>query len=70
MNSKKDDKALENMEYMITESNPDLIVITGDLSSNKDNEGDIKKVTNFMESMKVPWTMTFGNHDAEGYWKR
>ena len=70
MSSKKDDKALKNMENMIVDSSPDLIVITGDLSSNKENESDIKKVATFMESMKLPWTITFGNHDAEGAWKK
>ena len=43
-----------------------LIVITGDTFTfaTKDT---IKSCCNFFEKQKIPWTITFGNHDEQGY---
>ncbi|MCQ2795503.1 MAG: metallophosphoesterase [Bacilli bacterium] len=43
-----------------------LIVITGDVFTfaNKDT---VKELCDFFESQDTPWTLTFGNHDEQGY---
>lgn len=43
-----------------------LIVITGDVFTfaNKDT---VKELCDFFESQNTPWTLTFGNHDEQGY---
>lgn len=71
---KKDKKAFEAMAKLIENACPDLIILTGDvvypntlLTGNNDNLTALKKVANFIEQYKTPWTMCFGNHDAE--WK-
>lgn len=48
---------------------PDIVVITGDNVSNKDNidetKGFIDKLMNVFEYRKIPVAITFGNHDSE-----
>lgn len=67
-NDKKDKKLFDTITKTIEKSNPDFIVVTGDISSNQDNEADFKKFAEFMETFKIEWTFTFGNHDTEGNW--
>ena len=69
---KKDQKAFEAMAKLIENAKPDLIILTGDvvytktlLTGSNDNLSALKKVANFIEKYKTPWTMCFGNHDAE-----
>ena len=47
-------------------SNPDLVVVTGDLFTfaGKDTA---KSLFNYFNSKKVPWTVCFGNHDEQCY---
>lgn len=69
-NDKRDNRVYETIDKMIKEANPDLIVVTGDLSSNKDNESDFRNFAKFIEAYNIEWTFTFGNHDAEGDWTK
>ncbi|MDD4111155.1 MAG: metallophosphoesterase, partial [Clostridia bacterium] len=69
---KKDKKALENVCALIEYSQPDLIVLTGDLvyplsiaTGTNDNLSALKIVAQIIEYYKTPWTICFGNHDAE-----
>lgn len=64
----KDQKAFDTITYMIEDSDPDMIVVTGDVTSEHDNESAFKKFCPFIESFKIPWAFVFGNHDAEGKW--
>ena len=63
---KKDAKAFKTIDAMIEETNPDMIVVTGDITSEHDNLTAIKKFCEYIEPKKIPWAFTFGNHDAEG----
>ncbi len=67
--------ATENMEKccfdylreIITETTPDLIIITGDIIQGEydDNGTSLLRFVEFMESFKIPWAPIFGNHDNE-----
>lgn len=63
---KKDEKAFKTIRGMIEASTPDLIAVTGDVTSEKDNLTAIKKFGDFIEQFNIPWAFTYGNHDAEG----
>lgn len=63
---KKDAKAFKTIDAMLEETKPDMIVVTGDITSEHDNLTAIKKFCEYIEPKKIPWTFTFGNHDAEG----
>lgn len=72
MSVKKDRKAIEAVCKLIENATPDLIILTGDviypnsaITGSSDNLSELKIIINIMESYKTPWTMCFGNHDAE-----
>lgn len=54
-------KIIENQNFH--NNKPDFIVITGDCV-NDSNLNDWKNYCDFFDSFKIPWTLTFGNHDA------
>ena len=69
-----DEKALNAVAAMITREKPDLVIATGDITfpvpyetASFNNYTGIAEFANLMESLGVYWTVTFGNHDAEGY---
>lgn len=66
----KDKMAFATIDELIRMSTPDLIIVTGDVTSEQKNEMAIKTFAVYMESKKIPWAFTFGNHDAEGDWKK
>ncbi|MBR2384059.1 MAG: metallophosphoesterase [Clostridia bacterium] len=51
----------------IEATNPDLIIITGDIVYGKydDNGSVLVNFIAFMESFEIPWAPVFGNHDNE-----
>lgn len=65
------DKFNENfgnhLKSLITQANPDLIFITGDMvyGSFDDSGKTFSWFCNFMDSFCVPWASVFGNHDNE-----
>lgn len=63
---KKDEKAFRDITKMMDAAKPDLIVITGDITSEADNLTAIKTFGAFMEKLEIPWAFVYGNHDAEG----
>lgn len=65
-NSNRDKKGFETIDMLIEQSQPDLIMMTGDITSENENMTAIKKFCDFIEGYKIPWAYTFGNHDAEG----
>lgn len=69
-NEKKDQKAFDTITAMIEEAKPDMIIVTGDVTSEHDNETAFKIFCPFIESFKIPWAFVFGNHDAEGVWSK
>lgn len=71
----QDSKALSAIANIVTQAQPDLVIITGDLlypilalSGTSNNLKAAKTLGTLMEKLGVPWTLTYGNHDAEvGY---
>jgi predicted MPP superfamily phosphohydrolase len=68
----RDKKALMACEKLIRVSQPDLVIVTGDLTYpmrgpmfSYDNKRLVRTFAAFMRRMGVPWAFTFGNHDSE-----
>lgn len=55
------------IDRTIKASNPDLIVLNGDIFTYADKH-TVKKFFEFMDSHNILWTYTFGNHDDQGYY--
>ena len=64
---KKDVRCYDYLTEIITATNPDLILITGDLVYGEfdDNGENFLELIEFMESFNIPWAPVFGNHDNE-----
>ncbi len=52
------------MRKTIQASNPNMIIITGDLFTFA-SRGTAIRLFKFFDSFNVPWTVTFGNHDEQ-----
>lgn len=61
---KKDAKAFKTITAMVEKSNPDMIVVTGDITSEKENYTALKTFCTFMEEFDIPWAFVFGNHEG------
>jgi len=68
----KDIKALEACYAEIAYTQPDLVVVTGDLcfplgimSLSFNNSAPVQQFAAFMRNVGVPWCFTYGNHDTE-----
>ncbi|MBO5715789.1 MAG: metallophosphoesterase [Clostridia bacterium] len=53
------------MKSAIMKSEPDLIVITGDVFSSHCREKDVETLCDFLAKMGIPWAVVLGNHDDE-----
>ena len=64
---KVDKHAFNCMDYVIQMSNPDLILVTGDLIYGEfDDNGTVwQELISFMDLYEIPWAPVFGNHEAE-----
>ncbi len=70
--SVKDYKAMNACYKLIENTNPDLVVVTGDLvfpmgimSLSLNNEAPVSQFASFMRNVGIPWAFTYGNHDTE-----
>lgn len=65
----KDARCYNYLRDIITNTTPDLILITGDLVYGEfdDNGQNFLELIEFMESFGIPWAPVFGNHDNESY---
>lgn len=68
----EDMKALHACYRLISETSPDLVVVTGDLvfplgvmSFSFNNNAPVMQFANFMRNTGIPWVFTYGNHDTE-----
>lgn len=68
----EDMKALHACYRLISETSPDLVVVTGDLvfplgvmSFSLNNSAPVMQFANFMRNTGIPWVFTYGNHDTE-----
>lgn len=60
-----DRKTYKLLDKMFNNEKPDLIIITGDLFMTILAPKILKDFINFMESYRIPWSLTFGNHERE-----
>ncbi len=62
-----DAQCLNHIRSVVTQAQPDLIMITGDVVYGEfDDSGRILDLfCHFMDSLRIPWTFVFGNHDNE-----
>lgn len=49
---------------MVETTKPDMIMVTGDITSEKENYTAFKTFCTFMEDFKIPWGFVFGNHEG------
>ena len=56
-----------HVRSLVAQTRPDLIIITGDIiyGSFDDKGTTLDWFCNLMDSFKIPWAPTFGNHDNE-----
>lgn len=54
-NAKKDSKAFKTITAMVETAKPDMIMVTGDITSEKENYTAFKTFCTFMEEFKIPW---------------
>lgn len=52
------------MDLTVKDANPNFIVVTGDVFTFA-SKGTAKEFFRWLDSYKVPWTITFGNHDEQ-----
>ncbi|EJX07401.1 metallophosphoesterase [gut metagenome] len=57
--------ALERMKQVLEAEKPDLVVFTGDLIYGKPAEESLRTVLDLVAAFKLPFAVTFGNHDDE-----
>ena len=68
-----DKRAINAVAAMINAEDPDLVIITGDISFayitdlNYNNKRVHELFIRLMDNLDVYWTVTFGNHDTEPY---
>ena len=64
---KKEERCYGYLREIITNTSPDLIIITGDIIYGEfdDNGDNMIEFVKFMESFNIPWAPVFGNHDNE-----
>ena len=55
----------KDIKELVKEANPDLIIATGDIETGSLNDKNYEDFVNVMDEFKIPWTIVFGNHDAE-----
>lgn len=68
----KDTKALKAVYAEIEYTQPDLVIVTGDLtfplgimSLSLNNSAPVSQFAAFMRNVDIPWAFTYGNHDTE-----
>ena len=64
---KKEDRCYKYVREVVNRTNPDLIILTGDIIYGEfDDDGScFTDFVAFMESFEIPWAPVFGNHDNE-----
>ena len=62
---KENDSTMLLMRDVIQAEKPDLVVFTGDIVVSKGAAVAWRKITQLMLETKVPFAITFGNHDTE-----
>jgi len=65
----KDDRQLhyDYLDIVIRDADPDMIICDGDTFTFADKTV-VKETAAFLDSYGIPWSLTFGNHDEQGYY--
>ncbi len=69
----EDKQALESIHKLADSVKPDLIIATGDCIYSAPTMGSLcsghseRVFAKFMETLGIPWTIAFGNHESEVY---
>ena len=53
----------DEMTYLVNETKPDLITLTGDQTWSNENLVSLKRIIKWLDEYKIPWAPVFGNHD-------
>ena len=61
----RDKKTMDLLDRAIKKEQPDICVVTGDLTLSIFTFDAFKYFANFMEERKQYWTFTYGNHDSQ-----
>lgn len=64
---KNDKNIYSHIKYLVEQSHPDLILVTGDIIYGEfdDKGSSFAEFIEFMDSLRIPWAPVFGNHDNE-----
>lgn len=54
-----------DIKKLAKEAEPDLIIAIGDIETGTLNDKNYQSFADLMDSIGIPWTIVFGNHDAE-----
>lgn len=63
--SNRDQMTYDLIEDLATSDDYDLIVITGDMTMSPHAPSLFRGLIKHMESLEIPWTFVFGNHDND-----
>lgn len=61
----RSDIAFERMNQVLDVEQPDLVVFTGDVIYSQPANENLSKVLHVVSDRKIPFAVTFGNHDQE-----
>ena len=64
-NKLRSDSVLTTMKTILANEKPDLVVLTGDVSTSEKVKESWATVIKPMVEAKIPWAAVFGNHDHE-----
>ena len=59
-------EVLDNLRAVLEEEQVDLVILTGDIVTGKPTLKSWEVLSDLLISYKVPYTVTFGNHEDEG----
>lgn len=64
-NDSRAEVAIERINEVLNAENPNLVMFTGDIIYGKPAEEGIRTVLEQVSKRKIPFAVTFGNHDDE-----
>lgn len=64
-NDPRSDVSIERINQVLDMEKPDLVLFTGDVIYGKPAEEGMRTVLNLVSKRKIPFAVTFGNHDNE-----